>query len=115
MTVQIGFIGLGAMGLPMATTLVSKQFSVRGFDMRAEAVAALVESGGKSAISAVEAANGTDFLILMVVNAAQASLTRIPDFAATPVAARMAVGVARPKAQGQAMTSTATELISAVS
>ena len=60
------------MGLPMATTLVSKQFSVRGFDMRAEAVAALVESGGKSAISAVEAANGTDFLILMVVNAAQA-------------------------------------------
>ena len=72
MTVQIGFIGLGAMGLPMATTLVSKQFSVRGFDMRSEALAALVESGGKSAKSAAEAADGVEILVLMVVNTAQA-------------------------------------------
>mmetsp|Transcript_61822 Transcript_61822/g.146361 ORF Transcript_61822/g.146361 Transcript_61822/m.146361 type:complete len:238 (-) Transcript_61822:323-1036(-) len=40
---------------------------------------------------------------------------RMPCRAATPVPAMMAVGVARPRAQGQAMTSTATALMSACS
>jgi hypothetical protein len=39
----------------------------------------------------------------------------MPRRAATPVPAMMAVGVARPNAQGQAITSTATALISACS
>ncbi len=46
---------------------------------------------------------------------ASASLIRMPWRAATPVPAMIAAGVARPRAQGQAMTSTATALISAVS
>ena len=34
----IGFVGLGSMGLPMAKNLVAKGFTVRGADLRAEAV-----------------------------------------------------------------------------
>ncbi|MBL8589002.1 MAG: NAD(P)-dependent oxidoreductase [Methylobacteriaceae bacterium] len=69
---KIGFVGLGAMGLPMAINLARKQFHVAGFDLREEALAALVEAGGHRAVSAAEAASGADVLVLMVVNAAQA-------------------------------------------
>jgi hypothetical protein len=48
-------------------------------------------------------------------SSASASLIRMPWRAATPVPAMIAVGVARPSAQGQAITSTATALISACS
>ncbi|PSC03452.1 NAD(P)-dependent oxidoreductase [Alsobacter soli] len=68
----VGFVGLGAMGLPMAQNLVRRQFRVRGFDMRREAVDALAQAGGVAAGSAREAAEGADALVLMVVNAAQA-------------------------------------------
>lgn len=72
MAATVGFVGLGAMGLPMARNLVSRGFGVRGFDVRAEAGEALVQSGGAWASSAAEAARAADFLVLMVVNAAQA-------------------------------------------
>lgn len=72
MAETIAFIGLGAMGLPMARNLVQKQFHVVGFDVRAEAVAGLVEAGGHGAKSAREAAGGANHLVLMVVNADQA-------------------------------------------
>ena len=45
---------------------------------------------------------------LCATSSASASLMRMPNFAATPVPAMMAVGVASPSAHGQAMTSTAT-------
>ena len=69
---KVGFVGLGAMGLPMAVNLARKQFRVAGFDLRAEALAALEAEGGTRAASAAEAAKGADILVLMVVNAAQA-------------------------------------------
>jgi 3-hydroxyisobutyrate dehydrogenase len=69
---RIGFVGLGAMGLPMAINLVKKQFRVRGFDMRAEAMAALEAEGGTRAAHAADAARDAEALVLMVVNAAQA-------------------------------------------
>lgn len=72
MTQSIAFVGLGAMGAAMAANLVSKQFRVTGFDMRPEAVAKLVASGGHGATSAAEASKGADALVLMVVNADQA-------------------------------------------
>jgi 3-hydroxyisobutyrate dehydrogenase len=68
----IGFIGLGSMGMPMASNLLAKGFAVRGFDVRAESVAALGKAGGAGAATAAEAAQGADALVLMVVNAAQA-------------------------------------------
>ena len=49
------------------------------------------------------------------ISSASASLIRMPCFAATPVPAMMAVGVASPSAQGQAITSTATARMMAVS
>jgi len=68
----VGFIGLGAMGLPMARNLAKRGFSVRGFDLRTEALEALVQAGGTRAASVAEAAAGASVLVLMVVNAAQA-------------------------------------------
>lgn len=68
----VAFIGLGAMGAPMAENLVKRQFRVRGFDMREAARQALESAGGEGAASAAEAAEGADALVLMVVNAAQA-------------------------------------------
>lgn len=72
MTTSIAFVGLGAMGAPMAENLVKRQFRVTGFDMRESARAALVAKGGHDAPSAAAAAAGADVLMLMVVNAAQA-------------------------------------------
>jgi L-threonate 2-dehydrogenase len=68
----IAFVGLGAMGLPMAVNLVKKQMRVVGFDMRAEAMRALEAAGGASAASAAAAAKGANTLVVMVVNADQA-------------------------------------------
>src|SRR5215831_199347 len=68
----VGFIGLGSMGLPMATNLAARGFAVRGFDIRPAAMNTLVEAGGTRASAAAHAADGADVLILMVVNAAQA-------------------------------------------
>jgi L-threonate 2-dehydrogenase len=69
---KIAFIGLGAMGLPMARNLAHKQFHVTGFDLRQNARAALVTEGGHEADTIVKAAAGAEAMVLMVVNAAQA-------------------------------------------
>lgn len=69
---KIGFIGLGAMGLPMSCNLVNAGFAVRGYDRRDAAVEELVVAGGTGATSAMEAADDADALLLMVVNAEQA-------------------------------------------
>ncbi len=69
---SIAFVGLGAMGAPMAENLVKRQFRVTGFDMREQAREALAAAGGHAADSARAAAEGADALVLMVVNAAQA-------------------------------------------
>lgn len=69
---SIGFVGLGAMGLPMAGNLVARGFAVRGYDLRQSAREALVARGGHAAASVTEAAGDADVLILMVVNVAQA-------------------------------------------
>ncbi len=69
---RVAFVGLGAMGLPMATNLVAKGFTVVGYDLSAGALDALGSAGGHRAGSTAEAAAEADVLILMVVNAAQA-------------------------------------------
>ena len=68
----VGFVGLGAMGLPMARNLVAGGHQVQGFDLRPEPGQALVQAGGIAVASAAEAAANADVLMLMVVNAAQA-------------------------------------------
>lgn len=71
-TKRVGFIGLGSMGSQMAKNLCARGFSVKGFDVRADARAALEENGGTWAESARDAAADSDFLLLMVVNIGQA-------------------------------------------
>jgi 3-hydroxyisobutyrate dehydrogenase len=68
----IGFLGLGAMGMGMATTLVRAGFTVKGYDINPQAGERFAAAGGASAASAAEAASGVDVLILMVVAAEQA-------------------------------------------
>ena len=70
-TGTIGFVGLGAMGLPMALNLLKSGYVVRGFDLNPAALAALSDAGGVIAPTAAEAATGAEALVLMVVNAAQ--------------------------------------------
>ncbi len=63
---SIGFIGLGIMGAPMARNLVRAGFAVTGFDLDAEAVAALAADGGKPAGSIAEAVRGADIVVTML-------------------------------------------------
>lgn len=68
----IGFVGLGAMGLPMAVNLLRAGYRVQGFDLNPAALATLADAGGTAAATAAGAATGAGTLILMVVNAGQA-------------------------------------------
>jgi L-threonate 2-dehydrogenase len=79
---KIGFIGLGAMGAPMAANLLARGFAVRGFDLQRPALDALRANGGTPVTSAREAAAGAEILILMVVDAAQAETVLFADGAA---------------------------------
>jgi L-threonate 2-dehydrogenase len=69
---RIGFIGLGAMGAPMALNLVKAGHAVCGFDVRAEAARPLVAAGGGTAAHAADAARDAELLWLMVVSGEQA-------------------------------------------
>ncbi len=60
---EIGFIGLGHMGLPMAKNLISQGFAVTGFDLAPEALAALAEAGGTPAESARHAVLSAEAVI----------------------------------------------------
>jgi 3-hydroxyisobutyrate dehydrogenase len=63
---QIGFIGLGNMGAPMAANLVKAGHRVTGFDLVPAAVAALAAQGGHAAKSAAEAAAAGEIVITML-------------------------------------------------
>lgn len=63
---QIGFIGLGNMGLPMAGNLVDAGHDVRVYDLSSAALEAAVAKGANAAASAVEAATGAEFVISML-------------------------------------------------
>jgi L-threonate 2-dehydrogenase len=67
----IGFIGLGAMGMGMARSLVRAGFTVRGYDVVPAAVEAFAQAGGVGASSVAEAADGADVVVVMVLNAEQ--------------------------------------------
>lgn len=70
---RVGFIGLGAMGAPMALNLVKAGHAVQGFDLRPGAADALAVAGGMAAGSAAAAASGVELLWLMVVSGDQAA------------------------------------------
>lgn len=68
---RLGFIGLGAMGTPMARALLDSGFQLKAFDVLAERSEALAESGAVVAGSIQDVGDDVDALILMLVNADQ--------------------------------------------
>src|SRR5690606_32947007 len=83
MSSQIGFIGLGRMGLPMAENLVRAGFRVVGFDMSEAARAAFLEKGGEVGGTVAEVAGEADLLVTMLPNGAivRSALLDEPGFA----------------------------------
>jgi 3-hydroxyisobutyrate dehydrogenase len=83
MAMTIGFVGLGRMGLPMATNLMRAGHAVTGFDLSPEARAAFEAEGGTCGDSAGAVAGSADLLITMLPNGAivRAALLDDPGFA----------------------------------
>jgi L-threonate 2-dehydrogenase len=68
---QVGLIGLGAMGMGMATSLRRAGFHVHVYDVRREAAESFAADGGVACASPAEIAAHCDVLVSVVVNAAQ--------------------------------------------
>jgi 3-hydroxyisobutyrate dehydrogenase-like beta-hydroxyacid dehydrogenase len=82
---RVGWIGLGKMGLPMATHLMRGGHEVIGFDSSSEALAAWVAAGGRAAGSLQEAADGVGIV-----------LSSVPDDAALREVAAGVLATMRP-------------------
>ncbi|WP_426007258.1 NAD(P)-dependent oxidoreductase [Paenarthrobacter sp. NyZ202] len=67
---NVSFIGVGAIGLPMARRLIP-HCNVTVFDLAKERVAELVQLGATAAETAAKAAAASDIVILMVATPAQ--------------------------------------------
>jgi 3-hydroxyisobutyrate dehydrogenase len=67
----VGVIGLGAMGMGVAMSLVREGFEVHVCDIRPEAVQKVVDAGGIRAESPAALAGKVDVLVTVVVNADQ--------------------------------------------
>ena len=65
MTDTIAVIGLGAMGLPMATRLATR-FAVSAFDTNQDRNALATAAGVRTAPTPREAAEGADIVVLAV-------------------------------------------------
>ena len=63
---NIGFVGLGHMGLPMAIQLVKAGHNVSGYDLDKKAVSAFTFEGGKPAENLLATALGQDVVITML-------------------------------------------------
>jgi 2-hydroxymethylglutarate dehydrogenase len=65
---KIGFIGIGAMGRPMAVNLLKAGFHLTVYDLNQEAVQQLIEMDARSAATPKELAAGADVVITMLPN-----------------------------------------------
>jgi 3-hydroxyisobutyrate dehydrogenase len=63
---DIGFIGLGHMGAPMARNLVKAGHRLRVFDVSPAAISSLAEAGAKAASDVADAARGNPIIITML-------------------------------------------------
>lgn len=68
---QVGFIGLGAMGMGMAKSLLRAGLTVTGYDINSAAVTQFTEAGGRGAATVAAAATDADVLVIVVLNADQ--------------------------------------------
>jgi 4-hydroxybutyrate dehydrogenase/sulfolactaldehyde 3-reductase len=65
-SIKVAFIGLGAMGMPMASNMVRKGFNVAGFDVDASKVARLAAVGAHPAVSIKDAVADADVVVTML-------------------------------------------------
>ncbi|CAH9075882.1 unnamed protein product [Cuscuta epithymum] len=81
---KIGFVGLGAMGIGMATHLLKSDFSVNGFDVYKPALSRFASEGGLTSGSPAEVARDVDVLVVMVTNETQAESVLYGNSGAVP-------------------------------
>jgi putative dehydrogenase len=108
---RIGFVGLGEMGLPMASRLVQAGFDVAGYDVRAERVEQL--HGGRAATSAREAAQDADVLVLIPFDAVQLEQALTGERGGLEALAPGSLIVAMPTTGPRAMREIATRVTAA--
>ena len=63
---EVGFIGIGVMGMPMARNVMRGGHQVRAFDIDEGALTTISEKGAEVATSARQAAEGAEFVITML-------------------------------------------------
>ena len=80
----VGVIGLGAMGMGVALSLVRAGFEVHACDVRAEAMQKVVDAGGIRAESPAAMAPHVDVLITVVVTADQTETVLFGENGAAP-------------------------------
>jgi len=74
---NIAFLGLGTMGLPMAANLLKAGYTVRGWNRSPQPVARLTALGAQAASTPREAAEGADVLISMLADDAATHATLV--------------------------------------
>ena len=82
MSRNIGVIGLGAMGLGVARSLLRAGFRVHACDLRAPVVESFAAEGGIPCISPAELGSRCEVVITLVVNAAQTEAVLFGEFGA---------------------------------
>jgi 3-hydroxyisobutyrate dehydrogenase len=90
---RLGFVGLGAMGSPMAKSLAGAGFELKVFDVLDERTRPLVDLGAESSASPKDAAEGSEALVVMVANADQAKGVLFGEGSATEALAEGAAVV----------------------
>ena len=88
---RVGWIGLGAMGFPMAGCVARAGFDVSAYDIAPARAEALAADGVKPATSIGEAATGVDVLVVMVATPDQVESVLFGD---DPAADALAAGAA---------------------
>jgi 3-hydroxyisobutyrate dehydrogenase len=76
---NVGWIGLGAMGSPMASFVATAGHTVTAFDIDPQKAAALADDGVRAATTVSDAAADADVLVLMVATAEQAESVLFGD------------------------------------
>jgi 3-hydroxyisobutyrate dehydrogenase len=88
---RVGWIGLGAMGSPMAACVARAGFDVTAYDIDPARAEALAADGVKPAASIGDAAAGADVLVVMVATPDQVESVLFGD---DPAAGALAAGAA---------------------
>jgi 3-hydroxyisobutyrate dehydrogenase len=88
---DVGWIGLGAMGAPMAACVARAGHQVKAYDINPAAAGALAGDGVVPAATTAEAAQGVDVLALMVATPGQVEAVLFGEGAAADALARGAV------------------------